>query len=55
MNANPQFIAATARVDARALMQPLPGSVDGGPFSSSASLDDLSVEELQTLLKEMQS
>jgi hypothetical protein len=46
---------AAAPVDARALMQPLPGSVDGGPFSSSASLDDLSVEELQTLLKEMQS
>jgi hypothetical protein len=51
----PVAAGVAAPVDARALMQPLPGAMDGGPFSSSASLDDLSVEELQTLLKEMQS
>lgn len=41
--------------DGHALMQPLPGATDESLYSSTTSLDDLSVEELQTLLKEMQS
>jgi len=36
-------------------MQTLPGTTDAGLFSSTATLDDLSDEELQTLLKELQS
>lgn len=47
--------AAPAPVDGRALMQALPGTNEAGLFSSAASLDDLSEDELRTLLKELQS
>jgi len=47
--------AAIPPVDGRGLMQTLPGTTDAGLFSSTATLDDLSDEELRTLLKELQS
>ncbi len=46
---------APAPVDGRALMQALPGTNEAGLFSSAGSLDDLSEDELRTLLKELQS
>ncbi len=46
---------AAPPADGRALMQALPGTPDAGLYSSSTTLDDLSEEELNTLLKELQS
>ncbi len=54
--AGPGGITPTsAAPDVRGLAQPLPGTAEAGLFSSSGSTDDLSEEELQTLLKELQS
>jgi hypothetical protein len=46
---------AATPADGRALMQALPGTPDAALYASTATLDDLSEEELNTLLKELQS
>ncbi|HEU4648491.1 MAG TPA: zf-HC2 domain-containing protein [Gemmatimonadales bacterium] len=53
--APPAAGAAAAGVDGRGLMMRLPGSADDGLAAGSASLDDLSEDELQSLLKELNS
>lgn len=47
--------APTSAPDGRALMQALPGTPDAGLYSATVTLEDLSEEELTTLLKELQS
>ncbi len=51
----PNSTPSTAALDVRGLAQPLPGTAEAGLFSSGGGADDLSEEELQTLLKERQS
>ncbi len=47
--------AGASPVDGRSLMQALPGTTEAGIYSASATLDDLSEEQLRTLLKELES
>lgn len=51
----PTAKGAAVGVDGRGLMMRLPGSSDDGLAAGSASLDDLSEDELQSLLKELKS
>ncbi len=46
---------AALPADGRTLLQALPGTNELSVFSSTAALDDLSEDELRTLLKELQS
>lgn len=47
--------SAEMPVTGRSLMQALPGTTEASLYSSSATLDDLSEEQLRTLLKELES
>ena len=51
----PPVAGAAGEPDVRGLAQPLPGTPEAGLFAGSGSTDDLSEEELQALLKELES
>jgi predicted anti-sigma-YlaC factor YlaD len=51
----PTAEGAVVGVDGRGLMMGLPGNGDDGLAASGASLDDLSEDELRSLLKELKS